>query len=346
MNRNQRNITKIVKNKAFGRGRRQNNRMTINQYRQMIRRGVNYQNRRSKQLGFGRVKVLTYGAETDLAFPRRRNRRKSKVSIPYVIPSKESNTVKTSFSFKNDVMTLTTPVSSVLFQDSNTFVIPLHPMFYYGRLFNMAVNFANFQVLKATVHVVPMVGTSAVGTLAVGSTRMCNPLNNQLPYYTLVNLPSEIYPCWMCSKYNVTDLDTSAKNMMMIDRRDIPNTVYISSYNITGTLTQTIQAFLEISFKLLRPMGTIYGLNYGTPVIFTVDANGYQCNSMFQSPYHGIVVSSTIPDVDVGEYVVSTGFIQPDTHYTTQTITHNSQELDYTIGTNIGTMRTVGYFEQ
>jgi hypothetical protein len=287
---------------------------------------------------------IVYGQQQDLAF-KSRPRRKG-VGNVMTAPLKESQTISSYFKFVNDVITFCQPIPTQ-FYTAPFATIPLHPMLYYGRTANIALNFANYQLNKVVVHYVPLIGTSGLGMVAIGSTRNCTPITgigvNQFTDLTQIN--AQINPVWMCNRYAVPDLDTELKMMAPVTRHDIPNVVYVATTGIIGTLIATGTLFIEMSVRLSRPVpsASLYP-NPGTLVLLSTPV-GYSINIANNGVSHGIVLSSTATNIDIGEYVKIPCMPSAGTFYINVTLFHNDAPMNYLNATDNGTI-LVAYFTE
>jgi len=224
--------------------------------------------------------------------------------------------------------------------------IPIHPMFYFGRTANMALNFANFQITNVVIHYVPLIGTTSAGMVAIGSTRNCTPLTylttSQFNGITQIN--AEINPVWMCSKFQVKDLDNGIKNMAPVTRNDIPNNVYVIGNGLIGTMANSCNIFIEMTIKLLRPSPSPTLTPIATLVQFVTSALGVMSNTVITGNTHGIVINSSAVNIDMGEYVQVGSFPVVATNYLLD-FSHNNAMVDYANVSDQGTIYCLVFIE-
>jgi hypothetical protein len=305
----------------------------LNRRRRQVRSVARSVNQTSREQGYGRVRTVVYGQNRDLAFGQ--GYKPSVISAPI----SESTVLRSSFSFSNDILSFTQPIPT-WFYNSNMAIIPLHPMLYYGRTSNIAGNFYNFQLVRAVVHYVPLIGTTSTGMVAIGSTQNCAPITqdtaNQFSSLTLLN--SEISSVWMCSKHVLRDVDNGIKMSSPVTRKDVPNTVYVVGSGLAGTLISSCTLFLQVSFKLSRPSPTV-DLTAGSGLTsLVISGAGIAASTIRLQPSFGIVVASTVPNIDVGELLVVPGFLAATPTVYPTSILHNSTETDYNTVSDQGTV--------
>jgi len=247
----------------------------------------------------------------------------------FTTPVSESKMILSYFQFTRDTITLCQPIPTNCYA-TNIALVPLHPLFYTGRLSTLAATFLNFQISRAVLHYVPLIGSTSTGMLAITSVQHCNPITStttdQFGQITLID--AEINPVWMCSKHLVRDIDNTTKTMVPINRKDIPNTIYVVGSGLAGNLNVSGTFFLELSVKLSRPApnNEYIGPGYST---ITLSAAGTRSTVAQTYSIVGIVLTSTILNIDVGEMIICPPLPLALTDYTVQ-LNHNSQSTDYT----------------
>jgi len=178
---------------------------------------------------------------------------------------------------------------------------------------------------KAIVHYVPIVGTTSPGMIAIASTRNCQPITaigpNQFIEVTQIN--AQIHPVWMCNRYEIPDLDTGLKMMAPVNRHDFANIAYVAGNAIGQSLATSCTLFIEMSIKLSRPSPSVSLACSPTMLALTVNALGYQVSAICVGSVHGIVVSSTATNIDIGEYVNLPPFPAANIAYQDLNLFHN-----------------------
>jgi len=283
-----------------------------------------------------------YGQQQDLAFPPRTQ--KQAISKIMTAPISESQTVQSYFKFANDIITFCQPITGTFY--AGTFAtIPLHPMLYYGRTANIALNFSNYQLTKAIIHYVPIVGTTSPGMIAIASTRNCQPITaigpNQFVELTQIN--AQINPVWMCNRYQIPDLDTDLKMMAPVNRHDFANVAYVAGNQLAQVLSASCTIFIEMSIKLSRPAPSVSLATSPTILLLTVTLLGYQVNTICIGSVHGIIVASTANNIDIGEYVNLPPFPAANTVYPNLNLTHNDTPFNALNASDTGVMQ-IAYF--
>jgi len=273
-----------------------------------------------------RLRIM-YGQQQDLAFG---NNRKSKgVLNTFTTPVSESKMIRSYFQYTNDTITLCQPIPTNCYS-ANLAIVPLHPLFYSGRLSTLSATFLNFQIRRAVLHYVPLIGSTSTGMIAMTSVQHCNPITStttdQFGQVTLID--AEINPVWMCSKHYVKDLDTGLKTLVPINRKDIPNSIYVVGSGLAGTLVASGTFFLELSVKLSRPAPNNEYLGPGISTI-TISANGIKSTVAQTYSVIGVVLTSTCINIDVGEMVICPPLPVIGTDYLAN-LNHNTQSTDYT----------------
>jgi len=316
---------------SFGRGRgrwRSNRPVFVNRRANRARRN---------RLRRPRMRVI-FGKEQDLAFGNNTNQKG--IMNTFTTPVSESKMIRSYFTFTNDTITLCQPVP-VNSYAVNLAIIPLHPLFYTGRLSTMTSTFLNFSINRAVLHYVPLIGSTSTGMIAMTSVQHCNSITattgDQFGQVTLID--AEINPVWMCSKHVVKDVDNSTKPILPITRKDIPNLIYVVGSGLAGTLVASCTLFLELSIKLSRPSPNNEFIAPGFSTII-ISAAGIRSSVAQTYGTVGIVMTSTVPNIDVGEMVICPPLPVIATDYTVQ-LDHNSQRTDYTAVADQGTITMV-----
>jgi hypothetical protein len=288
-----------------------------------------------------RLRIM-YGQQQDLAFG---NTGKKGMGNTFTTPVSESKVLESYFKFTNDTITFCQPIPTQNYILA-TAIIPLHPMLFPGRTANMALNFASFQLQKCTVHYVPLIGSTSTGMIAIGATRNSTPLTYNTPdqFTALTQISAEINPVWMCTKYNVRDLDTNLKNMAPINRNDLPNIVYVVGSGLAGTMVASATIFIEMSIKLSRPnpSPSLTAMTAYTQI--TIAAGGIRTSVALPNNVHGIVLNSTATNIDVGEYVQIPPMPVIATDYDIS-FTHNNSQTDYLNVPDQGTIYVIYFTE-
>lgn len=259
------------------------------------------------------------------------------VGKTFITPVSESKTVTSFFQFKNNSISLCQPIPSVMY-NTNTAIINLHPMLFPGRMANLALNFECYQIIDATIHTVPLIGTTSTGMVAVGSVQKCVSLSYDASthFSQLTQLNAMINPVWMSTKYKVQDLDTSIKQLTPSTRNDMPNTIFIVGSGLGGALNVSMTVFIELRMKMLRPTPLVSLSTSNVAYTFISSGAGVRSNSIIYGPSYGIVLTSTALNLDVGELVFIPPFDATATDYAT-TIIHNGVELNYLQARDQGT---------
>lgn len=285
---------------------------------------------RNRRMNFGRLRPkyhIVFGQQQDLAFG---NNIKGKGMLnTFTTPVSESKMIRSYFQFTKDTITLCQPIPANCYS-GNLAIVPLHPLFYTGRLSTLAATFLNFQIARAVLHYVPLIGSTSTGMLAMTSVQHCNPITattvDQFGQITLID--AEINPVWMCSKHLVRDIDNTTKTIVPINRKDIPNSIYVVGSGLAGTLSVSGTFFLELSVKLSRPAPNNEYLGPGISTI-TLSVAGIKSTVAQTYSIIGIVMTSTSTNIDVGEMIICPPLPVAGTDYTVQ-LNHNSQSTDYT----------------
>jgi len=335
-----------------------NSKDKMTQFKKIVNRMVAIQRQQRKQFGRGRGRGqrrtivpfnrfnpryrIMYGQQQDYAFtPKFKTKNKKNrrgMGKTFTTPVSESKIVQSYFKFNNDTITFCQPIPTIMYILSSA-TIPIHPMFYFGRTANMALNFANFQITNVVIHYVPLIGTTSAGMVAIGSTRNCTPLTylttSQFNGITQIN--AEINPVWMCSKFQVKDLDNGIKNMAPVTRNDIPNNVYVIGNGLIGTMANSCNIFIEMTIKLLRPSPSPTLTPIATLVQFVTSALGVMSNTVITGNTHGIVINSSAVNIDMGEYVQVGSFPVVATDYLLD-FSHNNAMVDYANVNDQGTI--------
>lgn len=276
---------------------------------------------------------ITFGKDQDLAFGN--NMRSKGMLNTFTTPVSESKLIRSYFTFTNDTITLCQPIPVNCYA-TNLAIIPLHPLFYNGRLSTIAATFLNFSINRAVLHYVPLIGSTSTGMVAMTSVQHCNSLTSttgdQFGQVTLID--AEINPVWMCSKHNVIDIDSTTKTVIPINRKDIPNNIYVVGSGLAGALNVSCTLFLELSVKLSRPSPNSEFLAPGFSTL-TISANGIRSSVSQTYGITGVVMTSTIANIDVGEMVIAPPLPVLATDYLVN-LTHNSMATDYTAASDQG----------
>jgi len=330
------------------------------QIRFPVNRNNNFQRRRNQNRNFPNtfrrpnrnfnqrrrpILRVMYGQQQDLAFQPKRNRTKG-VGNTFTTPVSESKTIESFFKFNNDQITFCQPVPASFYILTQA-TVPVHPMFYFGRTANLALNFANFTITRAILHYVPLIGSTSPGMIAMGSTRNCTPISydTTLAFAALTQISSEIHPVWMCSKFQIKDLDNTMKNMAPINRLDIPNNIYVVGNGIGQTMANSCTLFMEMTIKLSRPNPSPSLNPFAAVVQYILSANGVRSNTAITTNVHGIVTNSTATNIDVGEYIQCGATPVIATDYPDVIVTHNNAPVDYLNAPDQGTMYVMYFTE-
>jgi len=309
----------------FGRGRGKPTRFKRNRNRNRFSRTSRYRPKYS----------IVFGQQQDLAFGN--NTRNRGMLNTFTTPVSESKMIRSYFQFNKDTITLCQPIPANCYS-ANIAIIPLHPLFYIGRLSTMSSTFLNFSVVRSVIHYVPLIGSTSTGMIAMTSVQHCNPITSTVgdQFGQITLLDAEINPVWMCSKHIVKDLDNTIKTIIPINRKDIPNLVYVVGSGLVGTLVASATLFLELSIKLSRPAPNNEYIAPGFST-FTISAAGIKSTVAQTYSVIGIVMTSTVTNIDVGEMIIAPPLPVAGTDYTVQ-LNHNSQTTDYTAVTDQGVL--------
>jgi len=298
-------------------------------------------NRNRRNRGQYRPKLrIMYGQQQDLAFGSQNTKG---MGSTFTTPVSESKIITSFFEFSNDSITFCQPIPAS-FYILNEAIIPIHPMFYFGRTANMSLNFANFQITRAIAHYVPLIGSTSTGMVAIGSTRNCTPVtyDTTIAFTALTQISAEINPVWMCSKHEVRDLDSSVKNMAPMNRKDIPNVVFVVGTGLAGSLLASATIFMQMTIKLSRPNPSPSLTPFAAVAQIIISAAGVRSNTVITSNSHGIVINSTAINIDIGEYTQCPPFPVVATDYEIN-FTHNNSSIDYASVPDQGTVY-IAYF--
>jgi len=310
---------------------------------QFQQRKRGYGNRQNRVIPFSRRPMyrVMYGQDQDLAF-KLKNKRKG-VMGPLSAPISESNVIKTYINFSNDTLTLCQPIPANCFQ-ANVAVIPTHPMFFPGRVANIAQNYTNYQVTKAVVSYVPLIGTTSTGQIAITSTRHSTPISYLTTdqFANVTNINANISSVWMCSKFRPLDLDTDIKNMVPMNRNDMSNQFYVVGSGLAGNLNVSCNIFLEMSYKFLKPSPSVEVTSNTLLITYVISAAGIRTSLPGPSSRMNIVLSSTAINIDVGELMITPGFTLIATDYLLN-VTHNSSPINYDAGSDQGTVVCISF---
>jgi len=290
---------------------------------------------RNRRFRSSRANVVMFGQQQDLAF-------QPKTSVKgmgntFTTPVSESKTIQTFFKFSNNSITLCQPVAAICYV-TNTAVVTLHPMMVNARCANIARAFSCYQITHAILHYVPLIGSTSTGMVAIGSTQRCVPLTRDTTtqFASLTSINAEINPVWMCSKYQVKDLDNSLKNLEPNNKSDMPNNVYVVGSGLAGNLNVSCTLFLEITFTLAKPTPDVYlTLTPATPTL-VISAAGIRTTTP-GATFFGIVLTSTASNIDVGELVKIPAMSAAATDYDIN-IDHNGQLTNYNQVDDQGTL--------
>ncbi len=285
---------------------------------------------------------IIYGKEQDYAF---NSNPKLGMGPVFSAPISETNTIRSYFKFVNNSLTFCQPVPSKCYSSAMA-IINLHPMIFYGRIANIATQFSNYSISRAVLHYVPMIGTTSVGQVAIGSTRHCLPITyntaNQFDGLTQVN--AEISPVWMCTKYGVKDLDSSKDKLMEpVTRESFTNTIYVVGSGLAGNLSASAKLYLEMTMNFSRPVPLSYLTALNDIIIITLAVGGVQCDTAAPSNIYGVVRSSTVTTIDVGEFIKAPAFQAANTNYDVN-IEHNGVMTNYTDGNDQGIVYLIPFY--
>jgi len=288
-----------------------------------------------------RLRIM-YGQQQDLAFGTQST---NGMGSTFTTPVSESKIITSYFEFQNDSISFCQPIPASMYI-LNEAIIPIHPMFYFGRTSNMSLNFANFQIKQALVHYVPLIGSTSTGMIAIGSTRNCTPVtyDTALAFAALTQINAEINPVWMCSKHIVRDLDSTVKNMAPMNRKDIPNVVFVVGTGLAGTLAASCTCFMQMTIKLSRPNPTPSLTPFASVAQIIISAGGVRSNTVMTSNSHGIVINSTATNIDIGEYTQCPPFPVVATDYPIE-FTHNGSTVSFASALDQGTIYICYFLE-
>lgn len=288
-------------------------------------------------------RFIRYGQQQDLAFSGKTSFKG--MGNTFTTPVSESKIVQSFFKFQDDIITFCQPIPANCYVLASA-TIPIHPMFYFGRTANMALNFANFAVKRIVIHYVPLIGSTSTGMIAIGSTRHCTPLTYDVTtqFSQLTQINAEINPVWMCSRYSVKDIDTTMKNMAPVNRNDIPNNVYVVGSGLANTLALSCTIFAEMSFQLSRPSPSPALTPYSSSLQIIISAAGIRSNTVTTSNMHGIVMNTGAQNIDMGEYIECPPFPVVATDYDIN-LTHNNCSVDYASALDQGTIYILYFLE-
>lgn len=214
-----------------------------------------------------------------------------------------------------------------------TIAIPIHPMFYPGRISAMCVNASKFKVISSRLHYVPIVGTDEGGNVIITQQRNCIEVsqNNVTFLESLTQLGANISPTWSPCEFRSSVIDPSEEYPINpITQMDIPSNYFAGivspegnhAFNFYGNL------YLQCTLKLIGTSNQGNITPTGVSQVYSSVALGIQVPIPTTGTTKMIISSSTATNVDVGEFVVIptiTGAGVPSD----LNVIHNSESLNY-----------------
>lgn len=244
------------------------------------------------------------------------------------IPLQLSNTVKTFTNLTAKGGSACVPIPVTLLTGQAT-CIPIHPLFYTGRLSRTALSYSKFSVTSATLYFAPSQGTNETGVVFISGL----PNNQEVTQDTTVlqttlsELGANITPAWMPTKVHVK-LQPKF-NLLSTNLQDH----YPYNFFVTSTTGHTLSAignlYLEISY-LFDQIGVLSEQVslVGTSSLWTLSATGITTTVVTTGTTYLIVAISTCTDIDMGELVIIPPNAAIGTPVKTEA-THNGEAMNY-----------------
>jgi len=258
--------------------------------------------------------------------PTRRVNRQNSSTIG--VPSALTSGFKTYFSMAAKGVSFCQAIP-ILMIPSPVAIVPLHPAMFTGRIFNIAQNFGKFKVVRASLHWVPLVGTSTAGSLVIAHLPECTPIDRDtsLAFANLTQLDSQIGPVWCPMTHPIMKADNEYHPMCLSRKQDVPQT-FMAALAGTGTAMYNLgNLFLEAEFAFDSPVANVEINSVASPGTFTTSAAGVRSTVATILGTWLVVNASTVPSIDLGELVFVPGIALVATDYLCQ-ILHNGQTLD------------------
>jgi len=262
---------------------------------------------------------------------RRRQKRQqftSKVGT-VIAPTITGTTLRTSFLFTGSGVRFTQP-ANVVFYNTSHLVLPIHPLMLGGRCFSIAQNFTTFQINSCRILYSPLVGTGTGGSLEIASVEKCSPVeNNEANLFTrLGNMSGQISPIWSPTTYDVPIVKKMYYPMIPTDKNDIPYTVYACLSDAASTLSTMGAFYVEVNFSFTGNISNTEVRDTITTGSFTLGAGGVQGSFAGLYGLSFLAVSSTVPSIDLGEFVQIPALPLATTDYNVPVL-HNGTAVNY-----------------
>lgn len=199
------------------------------------------------------------------------------------------------------------PIPNELTSMSQFMCVPVHPLFYSGRVSELALRFLRFTVTKATLIYTPVQGTGALGMLYMSTLPNTNTISqNILGGKTILQMSeigANVTPLWIPTSLSAT-FDGKKRNTFSNLIGEFPGNFFVSSTDNVHTLDWAGQFFLKVSYKFdTAGNNGDDAVPYGLSPVYTLSAGGITCPIATDTVIM-IVSSSTVIGIDFGELVV------------------------------------------
>lgn len=273
-------------------------------------------------------------------YKSRYNRRINQGSLPTIVaPRTIGNVFKTYTTNTNGNLEFCIRIPSAVL-GLGSIAIPIHPMFYPGRLSTMCSNCSKFRVISSSLHYVPIVGTDEGGNIIITQQRNCIEVSQNLPIFleSLTQLGATITPTWSPCEFKSNVIDpTQEYPINPVVPTDIPSNYFAGvvspegnhAFNFYGNL------YLQCTLKLVGESNQTNITPIGYSQIFSSVALGIQAPLATTGTMKIIVSQSTATNVDVGEFVIIPTIVANATP-TKSNVIHNTESLNYDTASDRG----------
>jgi len=224
---------------------------------------------------------------------------------------------------------ITFPVPNSCFIDT-TYVITIHPFFLNQILLNHSLNFTQYSIHQVTFTTQPLVPYTDTTALAVGYTTHCTPITylDTDHWSKITNLNGKRGMAHTPFSYTIPVSDNTFHPLIPVVPSDIPFTLFVTSQTANTDLTAKILPYLTLTLTLKTQytgdeINNTLSVNTNT---FTTAAGGIQSNGVMAQSV-GFVISSTAPNIDIGELVMMPGYAVANQNYTFP-VSHNGSFID------------------
>lgn len=213
---------------------------------------------------------------------------------------------------------------------------PTHPFFLNAGLTSIARMYQKWRCTNFCLKWVPSCSTAQTGTMFMGVRKDCFPLNYSDTLSSL--LASEVIaaPVWQMAELRITPSKEWLPVFPSV-KTHVPDTLYAKLNTSDLDMRQYGLCLFEATYEFDTVSVNVETNALAEELILMIGATGVTRTVDIASPnwgFVGLVTSSTVPAIDVGELVTCSALFQKDAVIGTARLVHNEHMIDFSNCTN------------